>query len=58
MAVAAPLGTKGWLGHPHGAKGLVETTPNGGLGVGSATPVPIGGGFGHPLVPKGVAMAT
>jgi hypothetical protein len=33
-----PLGTKGWLGHPYGAKGVAETTPNGGLGVISATP--------------------
>jgi hypothetical protein len=38
---ATPLGTKGWLGHPHGPKGVAETT--------------IGGGFGHSLGSMGVA---
>jgi hypothetical protein len=33
------MGTKGWLGHPHGAKGVAKTTPNGGLGVVLATPL-------------------
>jgi hypothetical protein len=38
IAIATPLGTKGWLDHPHEAKGVSETTPNGGLGVVSTTP--------------------
>jgi hypothetical protein len=33
-----PLGTKGWLAHPHGAKGGGKNHPNGGLGVVLATP--------------------
>jgi hypothetical protein len=33
-----PFGTKGWPSHPHIAKGVAETTPNGVLGVVLATP--------------------
>jgi hypothetical protein len=53
-------------GHPHGAKGMAETTPNGGFGGGfghplgsmgvvELLPVPTGGGFSHPLEDQGVA---
>jgi hypothetical protein len=44
VAMVTLLGTKGWLGHPHGAKGVVETTPKPPLGVVSATPMGPGGG--------------
>jgi hypothetical protein len=27
LNLTTPLGTKGWLGHPHGAKGVAGTTP-------------------------------
>jgi hypothetical protein len=27
LNLSTPLGTKGWLGHPHGAKGVAGTTP-------------------------------
>jgi hypothetical protein len=53
-------------GHPHGAKRVAETTPNGGfgggfghplgsMGVAELLPVPTGGGFSHPLEDQGVA---
>jgi hypothetical protein len=37
---------------------VAETTPNGGLGVVLATPLGPWGWPSHPLVPKGVVVAT
>jgi hypothetical protein len=37
---------------------VAETNPNGGLGVVSATPLAPWGWPSHPLVPKGMAVAT
>jgi hypothetical protein len=37
LNLSTPLGTKGWLGHPHGAKGMAGTTPMV-IGVVPATP--------------------
>jgi hypothetical protein len=44
---ATPLGTKGWLGRPHGPKGLAETTAKTPLGVASATPLALWGWPSH-----------
>jgi hypothetical protein len=45
----------GGYGHPHGAKGVAETTPKPPLGVVSATPLGPWERSSHPMVPKGVA---
>jgi hypothetical protein len=37
LNLSTPLGTEGWLGHPHGAKGMAGTTPMV-IGVVPATP--------------------
>jgi hypothetical protein len=51
--MATPLGHQGVALHPHGAKGVAKTAPNGGLGVVSATPLGHGSGRATPWCPRG-----